>query len=47
MIGKRYWIVIWWGILALGVVGLVGAGREQPEHVHPSSSTKCLSFNYC
>lgn len=25
MIGKRYWIVIWWGILALGVVGLVGA----------------------
>ncbi|MGH7525039.1 MAG: hypothetical protein ACREK8_12070 [Gemmatimonadales bacterium] len=25
MIGKRYWIIIWWGILALGVVGLVGA----------------------
>ena len=25
MIGKRYWIWIWWGILALGVVGLIGA----------------------
>jgi hypothetical protein len=25
MIGRRYWILIWWGILALGVVGLVGA----------------------
>ena len=25
MIGKRYWIIIWWIILALGVVGLVGA----------------------
>jgi hypothetical protein len=25
MIGRRYWIVIWWGILLLGVVGLVGA----------------------
>lgn len=25
MIGRRYWIWIWWGILALGVVGLVGA----------------------
>lgn len=25
MIGKRYWIVIWYGILALGVVGLLGA----------------------
>lgn len=25
MIGKRYWIVIWWGILALGVIGLMGA----------------------
>lgn len=25
MFGKRYWILIWWGILALGVVGLVGA----------------------
>lgn len=23
--GKRYWVWIWWGILALGVVGLVGA----------------------
>jgi hypothetical protein len=25
MIGRRYWILIWWGILALGLVGLVGA----------------------
>lgn len=25
MIGKRYWILIWWGILALGVTGLIGA----------------------
>lgn len=25
MIGQRYWIMIWWGILVLGVVGLVGA----------------------
>ena len=25
MIGKRYWIVIWWGILGLGVIGLIGA----------------------
>ncbi|HEY8062795.1 MAG TPA: hypothetical protein VID74_08355 [Gemmatimonadales bacterium] len=25
MIGKRYWIVIWWVILVIGVVGLVGA----------------------
>ena len=25
MIGKRYWILIWWGILALGVAGLIGA----------------------
>jgi hypothetical protein len=25
MIGKRYWIWIWWGILALGVIGLIGA----------------------
>lgn len=23
--GRRYWVWIWWGILALGVVGLVGA----------------------
>jgi len=23
--GQRYWVWIWWGILALGVVGLVGA----------------------
>lgn len=31
MIGKRYWIWIWYGILALGVVGLAGAihwGRQ-------------------
>lgn len=31
MIGKRYWIWIWYGILALGVVGLLAAlqwGRE-------------------
>jgi hypothetical protein len=25
MFGKRYWILIWWGIMALGVVGLIGA----------------------
>jgi hypothetical protein len=25
IIGRRYWVLIWWGILALGVVGLVGA----------------------
>ncbi len=25
MIGKRYWIWAWWVILALGVVGLIGA----------------------
>ena len=25
MIGKRYWIWIWYGILVLGVVGLAGA----------------------
>jgi hypothetical protein len=25
MIGKRYWIVIWYGLLALGVIGLLGA----------------------
>lgn len=25
MIGRRYWIWIWWGILTLGVVGLIGA----------------------
>ncbi len=25
IIGKRYWIWIWYGILALGVVGLIGA----------------------
>ncbi|HEY8061597.1 MAG TPA: hypothetical protein VID74_02310 [Gemmatimonadales bacterium] len=25
MIGKRYWIIIWWIILVFGVVGLVGA----------------------
>ena len=25
MFGKRYWIWIWWGIMALGVVGLIGA----------------------
>jgi hypothetical protein len=25
MIGKRYWIVIWWVILAIGVIGLIGA----------------------
>ena len=25
MFGKRYWILIWWGIMALGVAGLVGA----------------------
>ena len=25
MIGRRYWIWIWWGILALGVVGFIGA----------------------
>ncbi len=23
--GRRYWVWIWWGILALGVVGLAGA----------------------
>ena len=23
--GRRYWVWIWWGILALGVVGLIGA----------------------
>lgn len=23
--GKRYWVWIWWGILALGVTGFVGA----------------------
>ena len=31
MIGKRYWIWIWYGILILGVVGLAGAihwGRQ-------------------
>lgn len=31
MIGKRYWIWIWYGILLLGVVGLAGAihwGRQ-------------------
>ena len=31
MIGKRYWIWIWYGILVLGVVGLAGAihwGRQ-------------------
>jgi H+/gluconate symporter-like permease len=25
IIGRRYWVWIWWGILALGVIGLVGA----------------------
>lgn len=25
IVGRRYWVWIWWGILALGVVGLVGA----------------------
>jgi len=25
MIGRRYWIWIWWGILVLGVVGFIGA----------------------
>ncbi|MGH7583919.1 MAG: hypothetical protein ACREL5_11905 [Gemmatimonadales bacterium] len=25
IIGYRWWIWIWWGILALGVVGLIGA----------------------
>ncbi|HEY3935717.1 MAG TPA: hypothetical protein VGL65_13980 [Gemmatimonadales bacterium] len=25
MIGKRYWIGIWWIILAMGVAGLIGA----------------------
>jgi hypothetical protein len=25
MIGRRYWILIWYGILAIGVVGLVVA----------------------
>jgi len=31
MIGKRYWIWIWYGILVLGIVGLLAAihwGRE-------------------
>ncbi len=31
MIGKRYWIWIWYGILVLGVIGLAGAihwGRQ-------------------
>jgi hypothetical protein len=31
MFGKRYWILIWWGIMALGAVGLVAAiywGRQ-------------------
>lgn len=25
MIGRRYWIWIWWGIMALGVTGLLSA----------------------
>ncbi|MEO5798554.1 MAG: hypothetical protein ABIZ70_00260 [Gemmatimonadales bacterium] len=31
MIGRRYWIWVWYGILVLGVVGLAGAihwGRQ-------------------
>jgi hypothetical protein len=31
MVGRRYWILIWYGILLLGVAGLVGAlltGKE-------------------
>lgn len=26
IIGRRYWILIWYGILALGLSGLIGAG---------------------
>ncbi len=36
--GRRYWIWIWWGILALGVIGLVGA-------IHWGIQTKWKNFD--